>query len=213
MFFQKRLRHLIGNLLIVGGVLLLSFTFFPVLLQEGKYQTSKFKPQEYQVLESPQQATQTPTLVSQKKIITPISFEFSLVVPKIGVNAQVFPNIDSGNEKEYLPVLKKGVAHAKGSRLPNERGVVFIFAHSTDSFLNLPHYNAVFFLLNKLQAGDEVFLFYQNQKYQYQVTEKKIIDPEMVGPEVKSILGNALVLQTCYPPGTTLKRLLIIARP
>ena len=51
------------------------------------------------------------------------------------------------NKNEFLPVLRKGIAHAKGTALPNEtNGNVYLFAHSTDSLLNVGRYNAVFTL-------------------------------------------------------------------
>ena len=98
-----------------------------------------------------------------------------------------------------------------GSVLPNEFGPVFIFAHSTDSFYNIGAYNAEFFLLNKLLAGDEAIIFYKDKKYKYKVIDKKVVEADDISAEVKKLTGSHLVLQTCWPPGTTLKRLLVIA--
>lgn len=200
---SKNWLNLLGNLFICLGVLIIFLTFFPVALQEARYQII-YKP-------SFNQNNKT-EIITQAKEIKPVSFDFSLVIPKIGVNSLVFPNIDSGSEEKYLPILKKGVAHAKGSSLPDRPGAVFIFAHSTNNFFNITHYNAVFFLLNKLRINDEAFIYYQQKKYHYQVSEKKIIENNQIPDEVAKIQGNALVLQTCWPPGTTLKRLLVIAK-
>lgn len=204
-----------SSFLILGGLLILIFTFSPVLVQEINYQIKKTKPEKYHLVDSPDEievSGKEKKIVFQPKILIPVNFDFSLVIPKIGVNAQVFSNIDSANQEEYLPVLKKGVAHAKGSSLPNQPGVVFIFAHSTDSFFNITHYNAAFFLLNKLEPEDEIYIFFQNKKFRYQTIEKKIVNPEAVNQEIKNLSANYLILQTCYPPGTTLKRLIVIAQ-
>ena len=198
----------ISSLFVFLGLIVLVITYAPVVKEETKYQLSKPNPTtDYQVadLQSP------PVLTEKSVLITPINYDFSLIVPKIGINTAVFPNVDSGNPDQYLPILKQGTAHAKYSSLPNQSGPVFIFAHSTDNFFNISQYNAVFFLLRKLGKGDDIYVFYQNKKYHYQVTGQKIISPDEVPAEVKNTKTNTLILQTCYPPGTTINRLLLFA--
>ncbi len=204
-------------ILIAVGITIIALIYFPVARQEVVYRINQSKNKAIKVIDNPREATaaaQTagPAYTMQPAIIIPKSFDFSVVIPAIGVNSLVFPNIDSGNEAEYKEYLKKGVAHAKGSALPSEPGPVFIFGHSTDSFYNITHYNAAFFLLPKLLVGDEALVFYKEQKYAYRVTETKIVNPEEITGIVQNIKSNTLILQTCWPPGTTLKRLLVIAR-
>ncbi len=138
--------------------------------------------------------------------------QFGLVIPKIGVDAPIIPHVDPNNYKGYMKVLKRGVALAQGSSYPNENGVSYIFAHSTN--LNpywISYYNAIFYLLNKLKRGDQIFIWYHNKRYTY--TVKRVL---ITSKDDKSFLFSShkkLVLQTCYPPGTSLKRLIIIAYP
>jgi sortase A len=205
-------------LLLIGGVGIIIFTFAPVAGQEIRYEMQQVSGKEPVVADVSPETDEAvaPTAQPweyQRTIIYPRSLDFSLVIPEIGVNSLVFPNIDSGNEAEYLPILKQGVAHAAGSSLPNQPGVVFLFSHSTDAFYNIGRYNAAFFLLNKLKPADEIYLFYRNRRYQYAVTEKRIVAAEEIPDLVAGLSGNQLVLQTCWPPGTTLKRLLVLATP
>ncbi len=186
-----------GIILISGGLLLLYLIYFPLLKEEVLYRSR-------QVFLSSETNEET-------KEIIPVDKDFSLVIPQININAKVFPNVDATNPQEYLPILVKGVAQAKGSVNPGELGNVFIFAHSSDTPLNVLRYNAVFYLLNKMGKDDEIFLYYQQEKYLYKVTEKKIISPEKMSDFLKTLKGKTLTLQTCYPPGTTINRLLIIA--
>lgn len=137
---------------------------------------------------------------------------FDIVIPKLYISSSVTPNIDPFNKEEYLNALKEGVAHAKGSTLPGEEGNVFIFAHSTDSPLNISRYNAVFYLVNKLEKGDEVDLFFGDKKFQYKITDIKIVSADAVEYLQKKGNEKTLTLMTCWPPGTTLKRLLIIGK-
>ena len=193
-------------LLLIGGVGIIVFTFAPLASQEISYQMRQIGSREVVVADVSAESDKAQTPPAQpweyrKTIIYPKSLDFSLVIPKIGVNSLVFANIDSANPEAYLPILKKGVAHAAGSRLPNQRGVVFLFSHSTDAFYNVGRYNAAFFLLNKLESKDTVYLFYKNRRYRYQVTDKQVIPPEEVPQFVENLSGNRLVLQTCWPPG------------
>jgi len=146
------------------------------------------------------------------EFLVPQDPNFSIVIPKIGANARIIANVDAGNEKRYLETLKKGVAQAAGTAFPGEGGHIFLFAHSTDYFWNVGSYNAVFYLLNKLEGGDEVDLFYQGQRVVYKVIDKKIVDPSQVEFLTRKTNREFLTLQTCWPPGTTLKRLLVFAR-
>ncbi len=161
-------------------------------------------------------ATPSPTPIPKPRVpedwLVP-NKEFSIFIPKLETTAEVFANIDPANPEIYQEVLKKGVAHASGSGLPGEIKPVFLFAHSTNADWNVVRYNAVFFLLNKLEPGDEVHLVYQDRPYTYQVFDKKVVGPRDVSYLINYNPGREeLVLQTCWPPGTILKRLLVFGK-
>jgi len=191
----EKVLKVIGLVLIIGGLLLVGLIYSPVLREEANYRLTTVK-----------------SSFQKNQEIIPVDKEFGLVIPKLDINVKVFPNVDANNPQEYLPLLAKGVAQAKGSQLPGQEGNVFIFAHSSDTPLNATRYNAVFYLLNKMENDDEVFIYYQENKYLYKVREKKILSPAKMGDYLKTLKGKTLTLQTCYPPGTTLKRLLIVTQ-
>jgi sortase A len=148
---------------------------------------------------------------SQLEIVKPVDESFGIVIPKIEANAKVIPNIDAENPAAYQRALTQGVAQAAGSANPGEEGNIFIFAHSGQDFLEANRYNAVFYLLSKLEKGDEIFIFYQTKKFRYLVTDKKTADPSEV-QYFDDIPGkNTLTLMTCWPGGTTWKRLIVQA--
>jgi len=136
---------------------------------------------------------------------------FSLVIPKINAQAKILANIDASNPKEYLSALRKGVAHAKGTVFPGMPGSIFLFAHSTDAPWNITRYNAVFYLLRELEPGDEIIIFYLGKRFNYKVVEKKVVEPHYTD-FFSQKEEELLVLQTCWPPGTTKKALLIFAK-
>lgn len=144
-------------------------------------------------------------------VLIPSDPNFSIVIPKIAANAPVIPNINAGDREEYLAALQRGVAHAEGTAFPGEGGHIYMFAHSTDYVWNVGSYNAVFYLLYKLEVGDEINIFYKGQRFVYKVTGKEVIDPDQVDYITRKTDKEFLTLQTCWPPGTTLKRQLIFA--
>ena len=94
-------------------------------------------------------------------------------------------------------------------------GNIYLFAHSTDNFWDVGRYNAVFYLLKDLTKGDEVVIFYKNQRYNYIVQKTEIVNPSNVSYLVDSQKQDKqqLILQTCWPSGTTFQRLLVFASP
>jgi sortase A len=145
------------------------------------------------------------------EILTPEDPNFSIVIPKIGANSKILQNINASDENIYLDALNRGVAHTLGTSFPGEGGHIFLFAHSTDYFWNVGSYNAIFYLLYKLEKNDEVDIFYQGQRYVYRVIGSEIVNPSQVQYLTRKTNREFLTLQTCWPLGTTLKRLLIFA--
>ena len=110
--------------------------------------------------------------------------------------------------------LTKGIAHAKNSALPEHanKGTVFLFAHSAGNFYEANRYNAIFYLLSKLEKKDPIYVFYNEKKYSYYVTETKIVDENQVQYISNNAPKEQLILMTCWPAGTSLKRLLVFAQ-
>lgn len=139
--------------------------------------------------------------------------EFSFVIPKIDARANIVENVDPLNKTEYLEALKNGVAHAKGTNFPGEGRAIFLFSHSTDSPTRYTQYNAVFYLLKKLEKDDEIIVFRDGKEYRYKVDIKQVVeanDTTWLDPKGSR---ERLILMTCDPPGTTWKRLMVVALP
>ena len=146
-------------------------------------------------------------------ILSPNDQEFELIIPKIAVRTKVLTEVNAGSEQEYNQVLANNAAHARGSNFPGEDGLVYIFGHSTNSVFNINFFNPVFYQVKSLTEGDEIALVYKGKIYKYKVESKKVIEAD----DLETIQGlqgeDKLVLQTCWPPGTSWKRLLVIAYP
>src|SRR3989338_3920143 len=214
----------IGNFLVLSSLFLIAKTFYLHVREEIRYFIDNKIQKQYIVLENEKSKVESQKELEQPKgllakalnlkeveFLVPQDPNFSVVIPKIGANAKILSNVDASDEKVYLDALNKGVAHALGTKFPGESGHIFLFAHSTDYFWNVGTYNAIFYLLNKLSKGDEVDVFFKGQRYVYQVINSVIADPSQVEYLTRKSNKELLTLQTCWPPGTTLKRLLVFA--
>lgn len=203
------LLELFRYILVFLLLIIIFLTFLPSLLGEIKYDYVSLK------RESKTKTTdnENKTIPEKEFGLIPPNYNFSIVIPKIEVTAPVFSNTDPFNEREFRKVLKEGVAHAKDTAFPGEVGNSFIFAHSTNIFDNVSKYNAIFYLIGKLEKGDLIELYYKNQRFVYTVYDKKVVPADAV-QYLNPLEPNekTLTLSTCYPPGTTWKRLLVISK-
>ncbi len=140
------------------------------------------------------------------------SEQFTLTIPKISAQAPVIPMVDPWDRKTYNEALKYGVAHAEGTGLPGDGKTIFLFAHSTGSPWEQLYYNTIFLRLGELRPGDEITIDLAKKRYQYRVTELKEVWPNEI-KYLQETNKNQLILQTCTPIGTALKRLLVFAEP
>jgi sortase A len=118
-----------------------------------------------------------------------------ILIPKINVDAPVINGVTWED-------LKKGVGHLPGSANPGERGNLYLAAHN-DIF------GEIFRYLEKMEVGDEYFIYAGEQKFRYVVKEKRIIDPtdvEVMLPTTEPVA----TLQTCYPYLVDTHRIVII---
>ena len=210
-YFRILILRTVGNFLLFLSLFMIAKTFWQPLREEIRYFID-IKIQKKYIVAGDKQGLLAKTFnIKQVEILIPEDPNFSIIIPKIGANARILSNIDASNEKIYLDALNKGVAHTLGTAFPGEGGHIFLFAHSTDYFWNVSTYNAIFYLLSKLKNRDEVNIFYQGQRYVYKVIGSEVVDPSQVQYLTRKTNREFLTLQTCWPPGTTLKRLLMFA--
>ncbi len=175
---------LFGNILIITGLCGILYTFFPLA----------------------QAYIQPPQSTVEKNIKT----NLTIYIPKIGAYANIITNVDPVDESIYNEALKKGIARARGTALPGGRGTSFLFAHSSAPPWENTRFNSVFLRLNELERGDLIAIRNKDKEFKYEVYDKKEVWPD----EVKYLNRSdkdELILQTCTPIGTSLKRLLVFA--
>jgi len=216
-----RLVRSFGAGLIAFAVLVFMFSYWPIISSEVSYDMRSWEPTNEMKIQAPStpdysvheaEASQILAVQEEAKSYGVTSY-FSVVIPKIDAKANIIANVDTSNKKEYLDALQKGVAHAKGTNFPGQNGRIFLFSHSTDSPLNFARYNAIFYLLKKLEVGDKIVVFFSDRKYVYEVKDTKIVSPKDTSWIQPKTGEEELVLMTCDPPGTNWNRLLVFAKP
>lgn len=125
-----------------------------------------------------------------------------LVIPKIGVDIAVVEGSDEN-------ALLHGAWRIPGTSETPTKGNMVLSAHR---FRYRPPSSETFYLLNKVTAGDLVLLYWENEEFDYRVTETKEVTPDAV-----SILNRTtkpiLTLFTCTPLFSTARRLVVIGEP
>jgi LPXTG-site transpeptidase (sortase) family protein len=182
---KKRISYYLGNIFLIGAFLGLIFIFWPIL------QIYLFPPQ----------------IQSQQNLSTTGIF---ITIPKIHAQSPVIPDVDPNNQVIYDEALSHGVAQAKGTSLPGEKGTVYLFAHSSGPPWDETYFNTIFLRLGELQSGDQIILRRNGKNYMYVVFDKKVVNPWQVTYLTNS-KKTQLIIQTCTPVGTSLYRLLVFA--
>ena len=158
------------------------------------------------------------TLANKKDInldieITP--YENRIVIPKIWKN---IPLVDIKNRKIeweeelnsiFMEELENGVIRYPGSATPGNDGTTFIFWHSSNFPWMEGDYNEVFARLDQVKYNDDIIIYYWQKKFTYRIREKKVIKPGDVSVLKRNKKKSELTLMTCWPIGTTLKRLVV----
>lgn len=164
-------------------------------------------------------------LAVQKRQIPALEMEVAppdnrIVIPRIDQNIPII-KVSSESlikrdwnalEKEMQKALQSGVVHYPGTSLPGQTGNVVVTGHSSYFPWDPGRFKDVFALLHKVVVGDRVVVYYEQDKYLYEVSEILVVLPEDI-EILKQTPADQLTLVTCTPVGTNLKRLIIKAKP
>lgn len=132
----------------------------------------------------------------------PIPQDNRLVIPQMGLDAEIFESKDSS-------ALKKGMWRRPKTSTPDKGGNTVIAGHR---FLYKDPTSAIFYHLDKVKVGDEFALYWQGKEYKYKVETIKTVEPSQTEIE-ENTTDPILTLYTCTPLWTSKQRLVIISKP
>jgi sortase A len=120
-----------------------------------------------------------------------------LVIKKAGVDAYVVEGVTES-------ALKQGPGHYPGTPMPGEPGNSAIAGHRTT-------YGAPFWDLQKLTAGDDIFITTRAGQFRYTVEQLLVVAPTQVSV-IAPTPDNRLTLTTCNPRFSATSRLVVVAK-
>jgi LPXTG-site transpeptidase (sortase) family protein len=135
-----------------------------------------------------------------------------LELPKFNIKAPI-RKFTSSNLDLIYEELKKGVVLYPGSSIPGQ-GYSVIIGHSSQYPWESGKYRTVFALLNELQPGDKIYVFWEQKPLVFEVKDKQIFIPWPQGSGTTETIfppsnEPTLILQSCWPVGAASKRVAV----
>lgn len=108
--------------------------------------------------------------------------------------------------------LKTSLIQYHDTALPGNLGNPVIFGHSVlPQFFDPTNYTTIFSTLYTLKKGDEILVDHDGLVYRYVIQKMYEVVPTDFSPLEQKYDNRYLTLITCTPPGTYLKRLVVVA--
>jgi len=140
----------------------------------------------------------------------PTMTENSMKIPVLNIEAPITWRVNNVPADVSLG-LESGLIHINGTALPGEKGNIYVTGHSSNYIWAKGGYNSVFATLDQLIIGDSIYIKFNNETYVYKVSSQRVV----VATDL-SVLAQTdqskLTLVTCWPIGTSLKRLVVEAK-
>ncbi len=140
------------------------------------------------------------------------SKEYTVTIPRLNIVNQPVGFADPTNEKESLDVLRKfPLGHYLSA--PDSGKKFVLFGHSSGYAWDKSPYKVALRQINKLKAGDKIYINYQERGYVYEIGKTETIPAQEDGRIVDNPSSNEVVMYTCWPPDSIRQRYLVHAKP
>ena len=176
---------IIGSLFILLGITLISLKIYSNYYLDKQEDKAIQEFLDYKPDTTVKVDNSTTTIKEEKETVT-YNYIAVLDIPKINLKRGLFPINDKNNN------VDKNVEILQNSDMPNvTNGTLALAGHSGNSRI------AYFRRLYKLKENDQVFIYYQNEKYIYQVLKIERQDKDGTISFTKTKDTTELILTTC----------------
>ena len=176
---------IIGSLFILLGITLISLKVFSNYYLDKQEDKAIQEYLDYKPDTTVKVDNSTTTIKEEKETVT-YNYIAVLEIPKINLKRGLLPINDKNNN------VDKNVEILKNSDMPNvTNGTLALAGHSGNSRI------AFFHKLYKLKENDQVYIYYQNEKYIYQVSKIEQQDKDGTISFTKTKDTTELILTTC----------------
>lgn len=225
--FKRKVRRIAGVIILLIGILISSYIFFPLLSWQ-----IYFAPAFAYNLESPIPRPEVinpnlvGSLISQAgMIISGVDYEnaqnwfsnapgvnskpsvssFTISIPKLNIQNAIVSTIDTD--------LSNHLVNYPGTAIPAGKGNSVIFGHSTlPQLFDSSNYKTIFANAYLLKEGEFIYANVNGIIYKYKIFNISVVNPNETSIFNQDPTDSFITLVTCTPPGTTWKRLIIKAR-
>jgi sortase A len=214
---MRRTTRIVGNLLLVAGVLTLAWVIVvwrwqdPFTAIYTHFEQDKLAKSFDRQVEAyrPVRQTQAESAADEQRVVFAEAAAYRkavkvgeaigrIEIPRMGLNMIVVNGTDEN-------ALKKGPGRYLGSRMPGQEQLVYIAGHRTT-------YLAPFSNINKLRRGDRITLVLPYATFVYRVTGHRIVTATDLSV-LKSPGHESLELQACHPRFFATHRYIAYALP
>lgn len=176
---------IIGSLFILLGITLISLKIYSNYYLDKQEDKAIQEYLDYKPDNTVKVDNSTTTIKEENETVT-YNYIAVLDIPKINLKRGLFPINDKNNN------VDKNVEILQNSDMPNvTNGTLALAGHSGNSRI------AYFHKLNKLKENDQVYIYYQNIKYIYQVSKIERQDKDGTISFTKTKDTTELILTTC----------------
>lgn len=124
----------------------------------------------------------------------------TLVIPSAGIDAPIL-------EGDSASVLNDGLWRRPHTSTPDKGGNTVITGHRF-MYTSGPK---TFYNLDQVEVGQKILLFWNGKEYDYEVYEKKVVEPQDTSIE-QATSSDIITLYTCHPLWTSKQRLVVRAK-
>lgn len=176
---------IIGSLFILLGITVISLKIYSNYYLDKQEDKAIQEYLDYKPDTTVKVDNSTTTIKEEKETVT-YNYIAVLEIPKISLKRGLFSINDKNNN------VDKNVEILQNSDMPNvTNGTLALAGHSGNSRI------AYFHRLYKLKENDQVFIYYQNEKYIYQVSKIERQDKDGTISFTKTKDTTELILTTC----------------
>jgi len=201
---KPSLIQVVGELLITAGAVLMLYVFWQLFVNDPVVsEVHQRQSQEYSIKDAPQ----SKEFVAIKPNLRQAAVFAKLYVPKFGKDYERL--IGQGTfQKVTLNVV--GVGHYVYSDWPGEEGNFAVAAHRTS-------HGAPFADIDRLKAGDKVWVETNDSWFTYEYRQTKIVKPSEIGviDDLPKGLtgaiagGKYMTMTSCHPKWTNQQRIIV----
>ncbi|MBN1169361.1 class E sortase [Candidatus Woesebacteria bacterium] len=216
---SKKITKICAGISFISGIIILLSVVYPIALYEAKSKreypnlvsplskTSRIMENSYNLFEESDYTKASNWFPTKDEFSEAGIVSYRITIPRLGIEDAL---VSIGGED-----LADSLIQYPGTSVPGEKGNSVIFGHSIlPIFYEPDNYLAIFSTLDKLVDGDDIYVYYDEIIYRYQVVDKFEVRPIQVEVLRQDEDSSYLSLITCTPPGhpSKPKRLVVRAK-